>query len=188
MQMKNFLTLLLAPLVLLVSPLAVAHSGGASVVGLADGFMHTVTGLDHMLIAIAAGFWAARSGDHGVPDVMYFLLLLLLLLLLAGMLLGIVSVQFPQLQLDTLLVIGVTVMFIALAIAASQYFSYIFFGGFAIYHGIVPMLEMPVAAAATGYILGLMFSTALWMMFGLVLRQVLGTRKPHQHPHTKSLH
>lgn len=183
MQMKNFLTLLLAPLVLLVSPLAVAHSGGANVAGLADGFMHTVTGLDHMLIAVAAGFWAARSGDHGVPDVMHFLLLLL-----AGVLLGIVSVQFPQLQLETLLVIGVTMMFFALAIVAPQYFGYIFFGGFALCQGIGHMLEIPAAAAATGYVLGLMLSTALLMMIGLVLRQVVATRKPHpyQQSHEKS--
>ena len=185
MGTKNLLTLLLAPFVLLLSPLAFAHSGGASIAGLADGFMHPVTGLDHMLIAIAAGFWAARSGNHGVPDILYFLLLLL-----AGILLGIVSVQFPQLQLETLLVLGITVIFIALTIAAPHYFSYIFFGGFAVYHGIVHMLEIPAAAPVTGYILGLMFSTMILMMVGLILRQVVATRKAHQHSHshTKSLY
>lgn len=183
MQPRNFLALLLAPLVLLASPLAFAHSGGASIAGFSDGFMHPVTGLDHMLIAIAAGFWAARSGDHGVQDVVYFLSLLL-----AGMLLGLVTVQFPLLPLETLLVIGITVMFVALAIAAPHYFAYLFFGGFAVYHGIVHMLEMPAAASATGYILGLVFSTALLLMIGLILRQVVATRKAHQHPHTKSIH
>ena len=180
METKKLLTMLLAPVVLLVSPLAFAHSGGASIAGLADGFMHPATGLDHMLIAIAAGFWAARSGNHGVPDILYFLLLL------AGILLGIVSVQFPQLQLETLLVLAVTVIFIALTIAAPHYFAYIFFGGFAVYHGIVHMLEMPAAAPVTGYILGLMFSTAILMMVGLILRQVVATRKAHQHSHSHS--
>jgi urease accessory protein len=183
METKNLLTLLLAPVVLLLSPLAFAHSGGASIAGLADGFMHTVTGLDHMLIAIAAGFWAARSGDHGVRDVMYFLLLLL-----AGMLLGIVCVQFPQLQLETLLVIGVIMGFVALTIVAPHYFAYIFFGGFAIYHGIVHMLEIPAAAFSTGYILGLVLSTAILMMVGLILRQVIATRRPHLHSNSKSTH
>lgn len=181
MGTKNLLTLLLAPVVLLVSPLAFAHSGGASIAGLADGFMHTVTGLDHMLIAIAAGFWAARSGDHGVRDVMYFLLLLL-----AGMLLGIVCVQFPQLQLETLLVIGVIMGFVTLTIVAPHYFAYIFFGGFAIYHGIVHMLEIPAAALSMGYIVGLVLSTAILMMVGLILRQVIATRRPHLH--SKSTH
>ena len=107
------------------------------------------------------------------------------MLLLAGVLLGIISVQFPQLQ--TLLVIGVTIIFIALAIAAPHYFAYIFFGGFAVYHGIVHMLEIPAAAPAMGYILGLMFSTAILMMIGFVLRQVVATHKPHpyQRSHEK---
>jgi len=64
MQPRKILALLLAPFILLVSPLVLAHSGGGHVAGLADGFMHPVTGLDHLLIAIAAGFWAGRSGDH----------------------------------------------------------------------------------------------------------------------------
>lgn len=185
MQPRNILALLLAPLVLLVSPLALAHSGGASIAGLSDGFMHPVTGLDHLLIAVAAGFWAARSGDHGVPDVLYFLLLML-----AGVLLGLVCVQFPQLPLQTLLVIGMTVMFIALTIAAPHYFAYIFFGGFALFHGIVHMLEMPAAVAATGYIVGLMISTGLLLMVGLILKQVVATRKPHlqAHSQTKTTH
>jgi len=135
--------------------------------------MHPVTGLDHLLIAIAAGFWAGRSGDHGVPDVMYFLLMML-----AGMLLGIICVQFPQLQLQTLVVTGMIVTFVALTIAAPHYFAYTFFGSFAAYHGVVHMLEMPAAAAATGYILGLMLSTALLLMIGLVLRQVVAAHKP----------
>jgi len=174
MQPRKILALLLAPFILLVSPLVLAHSGGGHVAGLADGFMHPVTGLDHLLIAIAAGFWAGRSGDHGVPDVIYFLLLML-----AGVLLGIISVQFPQLQLQTLLVVGMTVMFIALTIAAPHYFGYILFGGFAVCHGVLHMLQLPAAAAATGYIIGLMLSTALLLMTGLVLRQVVATRKPH---------
>ena len=174
MQLKYFSAVLLALISLLVSPFVLAHSGGGHVAGLSDGFMHPVTGLDHLLIAIAAGFWAARSGDHGVPDVVYFLSMLL-----GGMLLGICCIQFPELQLSTVLAVGLTVMFIALSIAAPRYFAYIFFGGFAIYHGMVHMLEMPTPAAATGYMVGLFIATGLMCMLGLILRQVVITRKPH---------
>jgi urease accessory protein len=174
MQLRYLLSSLLAPIALLVSPLVLAHSGAGHAAGLADGFMHPVTGLDHLAIAIAAGFWAGRSGDHGVPDVGYFLSLFL-----GGMLLGIGCIQFPELQLSTVMVVGLTVAFIALTIATPQHFSYIFFGGFAIYHGIVHMLEMPSPAAATGYIIGLFFATGLMLMLGLILRQVVVTRKPH---------
>lgn len=174
MQLRSLSVLLLAPVILILSPLAVAHSGGGNTVGLADGFMHTVTGLDHLLIAIAAGFWAGRSGDHGVAGVLYFLSLLLV-----GILLGSCCVLFPQLQLSTILAVLLTVAFVAASVTAPQYFAYIFFGGFAIYHGIVHMLEMTAPVAAMSYVIGLLFSTWLLLMFGLILRQVVVTRKPH---------
>jgi len=170
MQLRSLSTVLLTFITLLVSPFALAHSGGGHIAGLADGFMHPVTGLDHLLI----GFWAGRSGDHGVADVGYFLSLLL-----GGMLLGAVCLTFPQLQLSTILVLILTVAFIALSIAAPQHFAYVFFGAFAVYHGIVHMLGMPAPVAAVGYMVGLLFSTGLLLMLGLILRQVVATRKAH---------
>lgn len=174
MPLKTLSALLLAPILLLLPPLALAHSGAGHLSGLADGFMHPATGLDHLLIAIAAGFWAGRSGDHGVMDVMYFLLLFLV-----GILMGTCCLLFPLLQLSTILIVLLTAGFVAASLAAPRYFAYIFFGGFALYHGMVHMLEMPAPLAATGYVIGLVFSTGLLMMFGLILRQVVVTRKPH---------
>jgi urease accessory protein len=174
MQLRSLSALLLAPIILLLPPLALAHSGAGHMAGLADGFMHPATGLDHLLIAVAAGFWAGRSGDHGVTDVAYFLFCLL-----GGMLLGACCLLFPLLQLSTILVMLLTVGFVAASIAAPQYFAYIFFGGFALYHGMVHMLEMPAPVAAMPYVLGLFLSTGLLMMLGLILRQVVVTRKPH---------
>jgi len=176
MQLRSLSAVSLALITLLVSPFVLAHSGAGHTAGLADGFMHPATGLDHLLIAIAAGFWAGRSGSHGVTDAVYFLGLLL-----GGMLLGVACLAFPQLPLATILALALTVVFIALSIAAPQYFAYIFFGGFAAYHGVVHMLEMPALAAVTAYMAGLFFSTGLLLMFGLILRQVIISRKPHSH-------
>ena len=173
MQLRSMSTVLLALVTLLLSPFALAHTGAGHTAGLADGFMHPITGLDHLLIAIAAGFWAGRSGNHGVADMVYFMALLL-----GGMLLGAVCLAFPQLQISTILVVILTMAFIALSIAAPQYFAYIFFGVFAVYHGIVHMLEMTAAGSAMGYMLGLLFSTGLVLMLGLILRHVVATFKP----------
>ena len=173
---RSLSTVMLALATLLSAPLALAHSGAGHTAGLADGFMHPATGLDHLLIAIAAGFWAGRSGNHGVKDAVFFLALLL-----GGMLMGVACLAFPQLPLPTMLALALTVVFIALSIVVPQHFSYIFFGGFAAYHGVVHMLEMPALAAVTGYMAGLFFSTGLLLMFGLILRQVILTRKPHSH-------
>lgn len=172
MRLRSLSAVILALITLLVSPFAVAHSGVGHVAGLADGFMHPATGLDHLLIAVAAGFWAARSGDHGARDVMYFLSLLL-----GGMLLGVCCLLFPQLQLPIILLTGLTIAFIALSIAVPEYFSYICFGSFAAYQGTVHMLE--VSTPAGGYVVGLFLSTGLLLLLGTILRQVVMTRRPH---------
>ena len=176
MQPRSLSTVMLALATLLIAPLALAHSGAGHTAGLADGFMHPATGLDHLLIAIMAGFWAGRSGNHGVTDAVYFLSLLL-----GGILLGAVCLAFPQLHLSTILAVILMVVFVALSIAVPQYFSYIFFGSFAAYHGVVHMLEMPAQVVSVGYMFGLFLSTWLLLMFGLILRQVVITRKPHSH-------
>lgn len=178
MPSRSLSAVLLALITLLVSPFVLAHSGAGHPAGLADGFMHPVTGLDHLLIAVAAGFWAGRSGNHGAADVVYFLSLLL-----GGMLLGVVCLAYPQLQLSTVLVLILTVAFIAMSIAAPRYFAHVFFGAFAVYHGIVHMLEMPAPVTAMGYMLGLFLSTGLLLMLGLILRQVVATLRP-QSSHT----
>jgi hydrogenase/urease accessory protein HupE len=105
--------------------------------------------------------------------VVYFLALFL-----AGIVLGSCCVLFPQLQLSTILAVLLSLAFVAASVTAPQYFAYIFFGGFALYHGIVHMLEMTTPAAAMSYITGLFFSTWLLLLFGLILRQVVVTRKP----------
>ena len=51
MQLKSLSVFLLSIITFLVSPFALAHTGGSHVNGLADGFMHVATGLDHLLMA-----------------------------------------------------------------------------------------------------------------------------------------
>jgi urease accessory protein len=180
MQLKSLSVFMLSIITLVASPFALAHSGGSHANGLADGFMHVATGLDHLLIIIAAGYWAGRSGDHGVSDMVF-----VLAMLLGGALLGACCQMYPELQLSTILAIIMTVMFVAMMIAAPQYFAYLLFGGFALYHGIVHVLAMPVSDLSAGFVIGLFFSTALLLMGGLILRQVVITRKPHSQTYSK---
>jgi urease accessory protein len=92
MQLRIIHTTVLTLIILLVAPLALAHGGLHTSNGLVDGFMHPASGLDHLLVAIAAGYWAARGGDHGLRDVLFFLALFA-----AGSLLGMLSFAVPQL-------------------------------------------------------------------------------------------
>jgi urease accessory protein len=166
-SMLTFITLLLAPL-------AQAHTGIHATGGLVEGFIHPLTGLDHLLVAIGAGFWAARAGNHGVRDMAMFLVLLL-----AGMSLGMVSVAFPGPGIGLLLAFVLTVAVIATAIAMPEIFLYVLFGSFALYHGLAHVLEMPANVMVAGYVTGLLISTGLLLALGNLLRHVVITRKPH---------
>jgi len=174
MQMKVMSTIVMALISILAAPIAAAHSGVHLTGGLVDGFMHPVSGLDHLLITIAAGIWAGRSGDHGLRDMSYFLALFA-----GGMLIGIASRYLPQLEITTLLLFLLVMAAIAVAIACPAFFMHTFFGSFALYHGLVHMLEMPANSAATGFAIGLLLSTGVLLTLGLILRGVIVTRRPH---------
>jgi urease accessory protein len=174
MSRKVTITSILTFISLLLAPLAQAHTGMHATTGLVDGFIHPLTGLDHLLIAVAAGYWAARAGNHRVRDMLLFLGLLL-----GGMLIGLASVAFPALGLGTLLAFLLVVAVIAVAIAMPEKFVYVFFGAFALYHGLSHILEMPGQVMVAGYIIGLLISTGLLLALGSLLRQVVITRKPH---------
>jgi len=181
MHMKAILSVIVALISMLAAPLAAAHNGVHLTGGLVDGFMHPVSGLDHLAAAIGAGFWAARSGHHGLRDMTYFLVLFA-----GGMLLGTASQTWPQLEITTtLLLFFLIVAVIAVAIAWPSYFMHAFFGSFALYHGMVHMLEMPANAACAGFAIGLLLSTGVLLSLGLILRQVVVTRWPH---HMRSHH
>jgi len=167
-----------ALIALVFSPLAYAHAGHAGIphgAGLVDGFIHPLTGIEHLLVTIGAGYWAARSGNHGARDV-----LSLLGVVLAGMLGGFACVTYPGIGLESVAVLILIVAGVTVAIAAPQVFGYALFGSLLFYHGITHVLEMPATVTLVLYATGLMFATALLLSLGTLLRHVLLTRKPHE--------
>ena len=174
MQTRMIASTTLGLTALLLAPYAAAHSGVHMESGLADGFMHPASGIDHLLVAIAAGFWAARSGDHGVPDMLYFLALFA-----GGLMLGVASLVWLQLETITPLLFALIVAAIAVAIALPQLFYHALFGGLAAYHGLVHMLEVPATAGISGFGIGLFLSTAVLLKLGLMLRTVISTFRSH---------
>jgi urease accessory protein len=161
---------------LLTAPLAAAHSGIHLTDGLVDGFMHPVGGLDHLLVAIAAGFWAARTGDHGLRDMCWFLGMFA-----GGLLLGVASQAWPQLEIASLLLFLLVVALIAVAIASPAWFLHAFFGSFALWHGMSHMLGMPADVAQAGFAIGLLLATGVLLTLGLILRTVVATYLPTRH-------
>lgn len=176
MRLNAIHTTVLTLITLMIAPLAHAHDGHAVIThaaGLVDGFIHPMTGLDHLLVTITAGFWAARCGNHGSRD-----LLFLLGAVLAGILVGTASVAYPGLGLETVLVLFMIAVGVALAIVAPQMFGYALFGSLLVYQGITHILGIPAAASPVLYSTGLLLAAVLLLSLGTLLRHVVLTRRP----------
>src|SRR5262245_62457833 len=45
---------------------ALAHTGAGVSVGLESGFLHPITGLDHLVAMVAVGLWGAQLGNPAI--------------------------------------------------------------------------------------------------------------------------
>jgi urease accessory protein len=166
---------LVAWLCLLTCCTAWAHSDQATTGGFIAGYLHPLTGLDHLLAMVAVGIWGATLG----APLIWVLPVAFPLVMLLGGVLGIMGVPLPYVELGvalSVLVLGLAIaarwrapMAIAVAIVA-------FFG---LLHGHAHGTELPGAAAPAAYASGFVISTGLLHLagiaFGLLEKHKIGT-------------
>lgn len=165
--------ILVAAILLLIAPLASAHPGHIGA-GLIDGFMHPATGIDHLLVAIAAGYWAARRDDHGLRGHGLFIGMLV-----AGILLGAAGSRWFHVDMTPAVMLVLIVLVIAVAIGATAWFLHALFGSLALFQGVQHMSALPADAPLTGFALGLVLATGVLLLVGQMVRHVVSTRTPH---------
>ncbi|MTW03871.1 HupE-UreJ family metal transporter [Duganella ginsengisoli] len=144
--MKTPSKTLLALLLVSCTGPALAHPGAHEHV-LAAGFLHPLTGLDHLLALLAAGVWSARQPRGGR------LLPVFLLAMLAGAVAGMAGLAMPGLETGmaaTVVAAGLLVM-ASLRLPAGAGMA--LFAAFATLHGNAHGLELPLASAV-GYLAG----------------------------------
>lgn len=139
-----------------------AHTGVGAVHGLLDGALHPLLGVDHLLVMLAVGLWAALRGGKSL----WLLPLAFLTAMSAGAglaLLGITVTAAESWVALSVLAAGVLVwrntrMSSALAVALVAVF--------ALAHGYVHALELSAGADARLYSAGFLLTTALLHGFG----------------------
>jgi urease accessory protein len=164
-----------AAVVLVASP-AGAHVGG-HVQGLADGAVHPLTGLDHLLAMVAVGFVAALGTALRRP---WAIVAAFLGGMVAGGALGLVGSTFPG--VETAIVISVVGLGLAVALApradAAWLLALVAAAGLA--HGNAHGAEAPTAANPLLYVLGFAAITAALhtagVLGGSVVRRVPAMR------------
>ena len=136
-------------------PFAAAHSLGAHGAGFASGIAHPLAGLDHIFAMIAVGLWAAQLGGRAywsVPLAFVGMMVLGAVVAAAGLTLPAVESGIAA----SVLALGLLIAFSArMAIPLSM----VLVGVFALFHGHAHGTELPQAASAASYGLGMLLAT-----------------------------
>jgi urease accessory protein len=163
--------LLTLSLLVLLPKLASAHILLGTSHGLTDGFLHPLTGWDHLLAMFAVGLWAAQHRGRA----MWLIPASFVGVMLLGGILGLAGVSVPGAQAA----IALSVLALGGLVATMTRFrpslSMMVVGLFALFHGYAHGHEMPAAASALPFSIGFVLSTAL--LHGMGIAAGLGLRQ-----------
>jgi len=158
----------LLALATLLPAAAFAHTGVDSHAHLDffAGFLHPVTGMDHLAAMVAVGLWSALAARRAGPGLLWGPLGFAGMLL-AGALLGLQGVQLPAVEpmiAASLLVTGLLVVtrWRVPGIAAA-----LIVGVFAVFHGLAHGYELAEAPSAWATLSGMLAATVLLHLAGL---------------------
>jgi urease accessory protein len=161
---KNLSTPLLAVSLLLVLPgLASAHILPGTSHGMQDGFLHPLTGMDHLLAMFAVGLWAAQHRGRAVWMIPFTFVSVMVL----GGIMGVSGAYVPGAELGiaaSLLALGAL---IATATRFKLSLSMLVVGFFALFHGYSHGHEMPASVSAVSFSAGFVLATLLLHGLGL---------------------
>ncbi|MGV8839904.1 MAG: HupE/UreJ family protein [Bauldia sp.] len=158
-----------AALVLLPSA-AFAHPGHLGASGLAQGFAHPVTGLDHVLAMVMVGVLSWQLGGRAL----WLLPATFLAAMAVGGVLGIAGAEVPFAETGIAVSVIVLGAAVALGARAPLAVTMAVVGLFAIFHGHAHGVEMPAGAGGLSYGLGFLLGTALLHAAGVAAGFVIG--------------
>ncbi|MER8377042.1 HupE/UreJ family protein [Mesorhizobium sp. M1406] len=161
-----------AILLLAASMPAYAHVGIGTTSSFTAGFMHPLSGLDHMTVMIAVGLWAALKGGKAVlawPAAFVGVML-------AGGALGMLHMSLPFVEPGILASVVVLGLLVALAVDLPVSAGVAIIGLFALFHGHAHGTEVPENASGLEYMAGFAIATALLHATGIAAGLGLGIR------------
>ena len=151
---------------------AYAHVGIGTTSSFTAGFMHPLSGLDHMTVMIAVGLWAALKGGKAIwawPAAFVGVML-------GGAALGMAHVPVPFVEPGILASVVALGLLVALAIDLPVVAGVAIIGLFALFHGHAHGTEVPENAGGLEYMAGFAVATALLHAVGIATGLSLGLR------------
>lgn len=156
----------LSVLLLLVSAgVAEAHVGAGGTSGLVAGFLHPITGFDHVVAMIAVGLWGAQLGKPAI----WLLPITFPIVMAFGGLLGLLGLPVPGVEIGIALsgvLLGVAVL---TEIRPPLVVAALLVGVFAVCHGYAHGTELPDGENALFFSLGFVVATGLLHAVGIAV-------------------
>lgn len=148
---------------------AFAHEQTGVPGGLASGFLHPLTGLDHLIAMVAVGIWGAQLGAPAI----WVLPITFPLVMAIGGVLGVLGVPLPFPEV----MIALSAVALGTAVATSLRLPFAaaaaVVGIFAIFHGHAHGAELPRSANPLAYGVGFVISTGLLHLAGISIGTLL---------------
>ena len=156
---------------------ALAHPGHDGAGGLLHGFVHPVTGIDHVLAMIAVGVLAAQYGGRAL----WLVPMSFLAAMAAAGAIGMAGIPVQVVEAGIGLSVVVLGLMIAFQIKPPTLVAMVVVGFFALFHGYAHGSAMPNGLAGLLFAVGFLIATALLLGAGeglglLLQRQTLSRR------------
>jgi len=152
-----------------LSPSAFAHADAASLQGgFISGFLHPLTGLDHIVAMVAVGLWGVFLGRPAI----WVLPIVFPLVMAFGGALGVIGVDIPGIETGIALSGIVLGLAVAFAVKPPLWVAGIIVGAFAIFHGHAHGTELPNATSPLVFSVGFVTATGLLHLAGIAFGEL----------------
>jgi urease accessory protein len=150
---------------LFIATPAVAHTGTGLPGGFISGFLHPLSGPDHMLAMVSVGLWGAFLGR----PLLYALPMIFPMMMAVGGAIGMANVPVPPVEIGIALSVFVLGIMIMAAVRAPVWLACMIVAIFALFHGYAHGHELPSAADPIGYSVGFVLATGLLHLVGIAI-------------------
>ena len=144
---------------------AAAHNAASLSLSLSGGFLHPLSGPDHLLAMVAVGLWGAFLGR----PLIYLLPVVFPTVMALGGVLGMAGVRFPPVEFGiaaSVIVLGTAILF---RWQAPVWLAAPIVAVFGLFHGYAHGLELPSMADPLGFSLGFVLATGLLHVLGIAI-------------------
>ncbi len=166
MRPLRWLVPAVAALALALAPaVAWAHADAHPGAGFMAGFLHPISGLDHVVAMVAVGLWGAVLG----PPALRVLPVAFPMVMAFGGLLGLLWVQIPGVEIGIAvsgLAMGLMVLF---ELRPPLWLAALIVAAFAVFHGHAHGAALPAGSNALLYSLAFVTATGLLHLAGILL-------------------